>query len=49
MKQPGYYEKRDHAIKVDKAVKKTIAGDIPKGAKKYIELRKADLKKVRGY
>ncbi len=49
MKQPDYYTKRDHAIDVDKKVKKVIAMEVPKGAKKYIELRKSDLKKVRGY
>lgn len=50
MKQPGYYEKRDHAIEVDAKVKKVIEKDAaPKGAKTYMKLRIADLKKVRGY
>lgn len=50
MRQPSYEAKRDHAFDVDKAVKKAEKlMPIPKGAKKYVELRKADLKKIRGY
>jgi hypothetical protein len=48
MKAPGYFEKRDKALKEAKAVEK-VRDEAPKGAKKYIELRKKDLKKVRGY
>ena len=50
MKKLGYDEKRDAAFKEHDAVQKLMHKDMkPKGAEKYMKMRKADLKKVRGY